>query len=242
MTEEQKVPEVLKAIIAVKAELAKEGIGKDQTNTHQKYKFRGIDDIYNALSSLMAANNLSIMPKKVERWATEREKKGGESVTIHVTVKVVYEFISSIDESAYQVEMWGEAMDFSDKATNKAMSAAYKYACLQVFCIPTQGDGDEGDKDDIEAGRERKPPVFATSAERNRFCTNTIKAINDSQTVTALNDLIQVNMEMLNKMRNGAEYDAMGAEEVQKAYRTKLEELKAPKNVDQAMNDPGMPL
>ena len=29
-------------------------------------------------------------------------------------------------------------MDSGDKATNKAMSIAYKYACFQVFCIPTE--------------------------------------------------------------------------------------------------------
>ncbi|MFS0844210.1 MAG: ERF family protein [Roseburia hominis] len=29
-------------------------------------------------------------------------------------------------------------MDSGDKATNKAMSVAFKYACFQVFCIPTE--------------------------------------------------------------------------------------------------------
>jgi hypothetical protein len=38
--------------------------------------------------------------------------------------------------------MYGEAMDSGDKATNKAMSAAYKYACMQAFSIPTEGDND----------------------------------------------------------------------------------------------------
>ena len=33
-------------------------------------------------------------------------------------------------------------MDSADKATNKAMSAAYKYAAFQAFAIPTQGDND----------------------------------------------------------------------------------------------------
>ena len=33
-------------------------------------------------------------------------------------------------------------MDGGDKATNKAMSAAYKYALLQTFAIPTEGDND----------------------------------------------------------------------------------------------------
>ena len=29
-------------------------------------------------------------------------------------------------------------MDSGDKATNKAMSIAFKYACFQTFCIPTE--------------------------------------------------------------------------------------------------------
>lgn len=33
-------------------------------------------------------------------------------------------------------------MDSGDKASNKAMSAAYKYAAIQTFCIPTEGDND----------------------------------------------------------------------------------------------------
>jgi hypothetical protein len=33
-------------------------------------------------------------------------------------------------------------MDSGDKATNKAMSAAFKYACMEVFCIPTEGNPD----------------------------------------------------------------------------------------------------
>jgi hypothetical protein len=33
-------------------------------------------------------------------------------------------------------------MDSGDKATNKAMSAAYKYMAFQTFAIPTEGDND----------------------------------------------------------------------------------------------------
>jgi len=47
--------------------------------------------------------------------------------------------VSCRDGSLHTVTMFGEAMDSADKATNKAMSAAYKYACLQAFCIPTEG-------------------------------------------------------------------------------------------------------
>ena len=33
-------------------------------------------------------------------------------------------------------------MDSGDKATNKAMSAAFKYAAFQAFAIPTESDND----------------------------------------------------------------------------------------------------
>ncbi len=42
----------------------------------------------------------------------------------------------------HTVRTFGEAMDRGDKATNKAMSAAYKYAAFQTFAIPTEGDND----------------------------------------------------------------------------------------------------
>ena len=42
-------------------------------------------------------------------------------------------------------------MDSGDKAANKAMSAAHKYALLQVFCIPTEEPKDsENEHHEIE--------------------------------------------------------------------------------------------
>jgi hypothetical protein len=55
---------------------------------------------------------------------------------------VRFDFVSADDGSMHEVVTFGEAMDSGDKATNKAMSAAYKYACMQAFCIPTEGDND----------------------------------------------------------------------------------------------------
>jgi hypothetical protein len=50
--------------------------------------------------------------------------------------------VSAEDGSMHTAIAYGEAMDSGDKATNKAMSAAYKYACMEVFCIPTEGTPD----------------------------------------------------------------------------------------------------
>lgn len=133
--------EVYKAINAVQATLAKIGISKTRKNKEQGYAFRGIDDIYGTLAPILAENHLCILPRITERDFRERTTARG-TVLFYVTIKGEFDFVSSIDGSMHTVSTYGEAMDTADKATNKAMSAAYKYACLQAFCIPTEGDND----------------------------------------------------------------------------------------------------
>lgn len=132
---------VYKAINAVQAELAREGITKDRRNQQQGYNFRGIDDVYNALAPLLAKHGLCVLPRILTREVVERTtQKGG--VLFYVTVEAEFDFVASEDGSKHVVRTFGEAMDSADKATNKAMSAAYKYAAFQAFAIPTEGDND----------------------------------------------------------------------------------------------------
>lgn len=132
---------VYQAINEVQKKLAAVGIGKDHKNDSQGYKFRGIDDIYNALSTMLAESQLCILPNVLHRDVSERINTKGTTL-FYVAVKTEFEFVSAKDGSSHKVTTFGEAMDSGDKATNKAMSAAYKYACLQAFCIPTEGDND----------------------------------------------------------------------------------------------------
>ncbi len=132
---------VYKAINTVQAAMSKVGISKDNTNQQQGYKFRGIDDVYSALAPLLAGNNLVIIPRCVSRVVTEKPSKSG-GILFYVAVGMEYDIVSSEDGSKHTASMAGEAMDSGDKATNKAVSAAYKYMCFQTFCIPTEGDND----------------------------------------------------------------------------------------------------
>jgi hypothetical protein len=132
---------VYQAINAVQAELSKEGIGKDRSNQQQGYKFRGIDDVFNALSPLLSRHGLCILPRCTERVCVERTNAKGTAL-FYVTVRAEFDFVSAEDGSLHTVTTYGEAMDSGDKATNKAMSAAYKYAAMQAFSIPTEGDND----------------------------------------------------------------------------------------------------
>jgi len=133
---------VYKAINAVQSELSSVGITKDRRNMQGSgYNFRGIDDVYNAIAPLLAKHSLCILPRVLTRECVERASKSGGAL-FYVTVEVEFDFVSAEDGSKHTVKTFGEAMDSGDKATNKAMSAAYKYAAFQAFSIPTEADND----------------------------------------------------------------------------------------------------
>jgi len=132
---------IYKSISDVQADLAKEGIAKSKKNTMQGYSFRGIDDVYNALASLLPKHNLIIVPRVLSRECVERLNHKGTAL-FYTTVEAEFDFVNTEDGSKHTAKTYGEAMDSGDKSTNKAMSAAYKYACFLTFCIPTEADND----------------------------------------------------------------------------------------------------
>ncbi|HVL59804.1 MAG TPA: ERF family protein, partial [Microbacterium sp.] len=132
---------VYEAINKVTAVMATEGIAKGRKNDQQGYRFRGIDDVYNAIARPLADAKLCILPRVVERTVTERPTKSG-GVSTYVVLEVEFDLVSAVDGSKHTIRTMGEAMDTADKATNKAMSAAMKYACMLAFQIPTEGDND----------------------------------------------------------------------------------------------------
>lgn len=150
---------VYKAINAVQAELAQTGITKDRRNQQQGYNFRGIDDVFNALSPLLARHGLCILPRVIEHRQTERQtSKGG--MLFYTVIKADFDFVCAEDGSKHTVTTIGEAMDSGDKSSNKAMSAAYKYAAFQAFAIPTEADNDA----DAHTHEVKAPDVSAILA------------------------------------------------------------------------------
>ncbi len=157
---------VYQAINAVQGELAQSGISKDRTNSFDNYKFRGIDDVYNALSPLLAKHGLCILPRILKRESVERETAKGGAL-FYVTVEAEFDFVAAEDGSKHTVRTFGEAMDRGDKATNKAMSAAYKYAAFQAFAIPTEADND-ADAHTHEIKAKPRDAVISATAEAFR--------------------------------------------------------------------------
>lgn len=119
-----KLAEIMRNLNAIRKE--KNGPG---------YKFRGIDDIYNALHAHFASAGVIITSEVLNNQREERStKSGGLMLYVVLTVKFSY---WAEDGSAVSCVVVGEAMDISDKATQKAMSNALKYALMQTFLIPT---------------------------------------------------------------------------------------------------------
>ncbi len=135
-------PRVYSAIASVAADLADRGVPKRHRNEADGFDYRSVDDILTTLAPLLAKHRLCVLPKAVERHV-DRAVAGSAKAT-KVVLRVAYELASAEDGSTHVLEVFGEASDEADKATAKAMSAAFKTAMIQTFCIPVVG-ADEPD-------------------------------------------------------------------------------------------------
>lgn len=149
-------PKVFTAIAAVMQEIGASGISKGRNNSQQGYAFRGIDDVLNELSPVLAKHKLCVLPRMIGREVVERQTRNGGAL-FNVTVEAEFDLVCAEDGSMHTIRTYGEAMDSADKATNKAMSAAYKYAAIQAFCIPTEGDNDADATTHDVAPRSQEP-------------------------------------------------------------------------------------
>lgn len=113
-----------------------DAIGKNQKNQQQGFKFRGIDDVYNAVHPIFAKHGVFTAPTVLAERAEERQTKSGGNL-IYRILTIKYTFFAS-DGSSFETTVVGEGMDSGDKGANKAMAVAHKYALLQTLCIPTE--------------------------------------------------------------------------------------------------------
>lgn len=111
-------------------------IGKDNKNAQQGFKYRSIDQVYNALNPVLAELGIFFCPEVLDQRREERTTKNGTVLTY--TLLTMKYTAYAADGSSVSMTVVGEGMDSGDKGSNKAMSIAYKYALFQLFCIPTE--------------------------------------------------------------------------------------------------------
>lgn len=143
-----KTDAIYELIPKVMAEIG--AVGKDRKNEQQGYKFRGIEDFYNAAHPALVKHGVFCCPQVMQCESQDRINPTNGKASIRVTLKVSHKFYGP-DGSFVDVVTCGEGIDSSDKATNKAMSAAMKYALIELFSVPTQ-DVEDADRDDPQAG------------------------------------------------------------------------------------------
>jgi len=142
-------PMIFKKILDIQEEIPV--ILKDREfiqNNKMIYKFRGIDDLYNALNPLFKKHRVFMTPEILQQESTEKPTNSG-SILFYEKMTVRYKLWAE-DGSSVEASTRGIGMDSGDKAANKAMSVAQKYALIQIFSIPTEDKKDpEDDSHDV---------------------------------------------------------------------------------------------
>lgn len=161
---EQKIGKIFSLIPKVMAEIAP--IGKDQKNDQQNYKFRGIDDMYNAIQPALIKHGIFCCPQVLKNESFEIEytdNKGLVKASYRVLLTIAHRFYAD-DGSYIEVITQGEGIDRSDKASNKAMSAAMKYCFIELFSLRT-ADTEDSDRSSPKAGKTKHKIVSVTKVE-----------------------------------------------------------------------------
>ena len=124
-------------------------VAKKDRNEHQRFLFRGIDAVVNAVGPILRKHRVIVVPR-VRTVTYETVMTTKEKLSTACRVEVDYAFMSGIDGSEIGATVAAEAWDTGDKATPKAMSVAFRTALLQALALPT----DEPDPDSHTYVRE----------------------------------------------------------------------------------------
>lgn len=166
-------------------------IGKDSRNASQGFNYRGIDDVYNALHPILSKHKLFMTNTILSETTEERKTSRGSimySVKLHCRFKMY-----TTDGSFVETDAVGEGQDMGDKATNKAMSIAYKYALFQLFCIPTMSIDPDGETPEPSVSRGNvRSQKSAAPAKQNPYegAVGAIDGAKDGATMAKIVDAV----------------------------------------------------
>jgi len=142
-------------------------VTKDQKNIAQGFKFRGIDQFVNALHPALVKHGVFMAPRATSYTQELKEvqrSSGKNGIDKHVSIMMEYDFFAEDGSKVTIGPIPAEGLDSGDKATNKALSAALKYALIQTFAVPTE-DMEEADKTSPEINSFTKTKPTAKQEE-----------------------------------------------------------------------------
>ena len=139
-------------------------VGKGDFNSQQKYRFRGVDAVVNAVSPAFRKHGVTVTPEALDYDLTTFATAKGSPME-RCVVRVAYTFTGPEGDSVRTVA-FGEGSDSLDKATSKAMSVAFRTALLQTLVLPT----DEPDPDSFS------PPAMSNGEPTTKTKLTAAKA------------------------------------------------------------------
>ena len=129
-------------------------VKKGDYNSHQKFSFRGIDAVINAVSPAMRKHGVIVVPTVITSDYDSVQVGQNRTVMGHARITITYTFYAP-DGSSVAATVSAESMDSGDKATAKAYSVAFRTALLQTLCLPT--DDADPDSDTYERSAHDAP-------------------------------------------------------------------------------------
>lgn len=168
MSEETRSPSVVEALAAAAAEVG--AVAKTDRNTAQKFLFRGVDAVVNAVAPALRHHHVvGPVPTLVSAAHEEvgRSRSGARITRVDVVVSYA---LYGPGGDRLEGTVAAEATDTADKATAKAMSVALRTFLLQALCLPT--DEPDPDASSVEAstqGEERAAQAREAVATVNKM-------------------------------------------------------------------------
>ena len=166
MSTEKEVKSIHEAVAAIYSSI--NGYVQKTKSDGLRYSFASEADLIAKLRPAMVEHGVYVQVleyRDVERTVVTTSKGASMNVCL---LKAIVRFTHGPSGTYVDVQSLGEGADSGDKAGNKAMTCAYKYALRQTFCIET-GDDPDRDQDNVyQQNTGRTPGGNHPSWERDK--------------------------------------------------------------------------
>lgn len=154
MTEEvREVKNIHEAIAAIYEQV---GYVQKERNSNLNYSYAGEAALIRALRPALVAYGVYMSVVEISDVTHEFYTNTNGKQMINVTLRAVIRFTHAPSETYIDVVSVGEGSDSGDKAQNKALTGAFKYALRQTFMIETGDDPDASASDEHQSAGVKK--------------------------------------------------------------------------------------
>lgn len=148
-----------------------QGVAKRDRNEAQRFNFRGIDAVVNAIGPVLREIGGVIVPTVLKKTYERGITKSG-TPTVEVFLTVAFDWYGTDGGAPIRGVVASEAMDTSDKATAKAMSVALRTYLLQTLMLPT--DDKDPDADYHERATTKRSVVVPADFDKQVASTESL--------------------------------------------------------------------